>query len=78
MLIWGLNVSVVKHALAEVPPMAFNAARFPLAAAAARMVPPDRAGDRARRGEDRQDPLTRGHPEGPGGTPKAAVWTLAG
>jgi len=53
-LIWGLNFSVVKHALAEVPPMAFNAARFPLAAAAARMARPDRAGDRARRGEDRQ------------------------
>lgn len=32
--IWGLNFSVVKAALTELPPLAFNALRFPLAVAA--------------------------------------------
>lgn len=32
--IWGLNFSVVKSALAELPPLAFNALRFPLAVVA--------------------------------------------
>jgi drug/metabolite transporter (DMT)-like permease len=32
-LIWGVNFPVIKGALAVVPPMAFNALRFPLAAA---------------------------------------------
>ncbi len=31
-LIWGVNFSVAKMALATVPPLAFNALRFPLAA----------------------------------------------
>lgn len=30
-LIWGVNFPVIKAALAEIPPMAFNALRFPLA-----------------------------------------------
>jgi drug/metabolite transporter (DMT)-like permease len=33
-LIWGVNFSVVKSVLAEVPPLAFNALRFPLAVVA--------------------------------------------
>ena len=32
--IWGLNFTVVKAALEEIPPLAFNALRFPCAAAA--------------------------------------------
>jgi len=31
-LIWAVNFSVIKAALAELPPLAFNALRFPLAA----------------------------------------------
>ncbi|MCI0435484.1 MAG: DMT family transporter [Gemmatimonadetes bacterium] len=31
--IWGVNFSVAKEALATIPPLAFNALRFPLAAA---------------------------------------------
>ena len=31
-LIWGVNFSVIKVALGELPPLAFNALRFPLAA----------------------------------------------
>lgn len=31
-LIWGINVSVMKAAVAELPPLAFNALRFPLGA----------------------------------------------
>jgi drug/metabolite transporter (DMT)-like permease len=30
-LIWGLNFAVVKGALADIPPLAFNALRFPVA-----------------------------------------------
>ncbi|MFS8639160.1 MAG: hypothetical protein FWJ74_13810, partial [Gemmatimonadota bacterium] len=30
-LVWGLNFSVVKAALAHLPPLGFNALRFPLA-----------------------------------------------
>ncbi len=32
-LIWGINFSVIKVSLAEIPPLAFNALRFPLACA---------------------------------------------
>lgn len=32
-LIWGINFPLIKVALAEIPPLAFNALRFPLAAA---------------------------------------------
>jgi drug/metabolite transporter (DMT)-like permease len=32
-LIWGLNFPIIKQALAEVDPLAFNALRFPLASA---------------------------------------------
>ena len=32
-VIWGVNFSVIKVALAEFEPLAFNALRFPLAAA---------------------------------------------
>jgi drug/metabolite transporter (DMT)-like permease len=31
-LIWGINFPVIKASLAEIPPLAFNALRFPLAA----------------------------------------------
>jgi len=31
-IIWGVNFPVIKAALAEIPPLAFNALRFPLAA----------------------------------------------
>jgi O-acetylserine/cysteine efflux transporter len=31
-LIWGVNFPVIKAALPEIPPLAFNALRFPLAA----------------------------------------------
>ncbi len=36
--IWGVNFSVVKFALAELPPLAFNAVRFLVAAAALALV----------------------------------------
>lgn len=32
-VIWGVNFSVIKAALGEIPPLAFNAVRFPLASA---------------------------------------------
>jgi drug/metabolite transporter (DMT)-like permease len=32
MLVWGVNISVMKTAVAELPPQAFNALRFPLGA----------------------------------------------
>ena len=32
-LIWGLNFPIIKHALGEFSPLAFNALRFPLASA---------------------------------------------
>src|SRR5437868_14625745 len=31
-LIWGVNFTVAKIALAQIPPLAFNAVRFPMAA----------------------------------------------
>jgi len=31
-VIWGVNFSVIKVALVEIEPLAFNALRFPLAA----------------------------------------------
>lgn len=37
-LIWGLNFPVMKLGLREIQPMAFNALRFPLAAAAAALM----------------------------------------
>jgi drug/metabolite transporter (DMT)-like permease len=32
MIVWGVNISVMKTAVAELPPQAFNALRFPLGA----------------------------------------------
>lgn len=37
-VIWGINFSVIKIALTEMPPLAFNALRFPMAAAALVMM----------------------------------------
>ncbi|GMR12104.1 MAG: EamA family transporter [Gemmatimonadota bacterium] len=37
-VIWGINFSVIKVALTEMPPLAFNALRFPMAAAALVMM----------------------------------------
>lgn len=37
-VIWGVNFSVIKIALTEMPPLAFNALRFPMAAVALLMM----------------------------------------
>ena len=37
-VIWGINFSVIKVALTEMPPLAFNALRFPMAALALLMM----------------------------------------
>ncbi len=51
-VIWGVNFSVVKFALAELDPLALNALRFPLATAALTLVAAGRPGPALPSGED--------------------------